>query len=114
MRPENRRPCARCHGPIAYDGPRYLPNRKHRPSCTRDACLGCRTVNPRSLVVGHIVSRYDARRAGWPEERTNGLANTRPECWRCSNSSGARAGNKIQAAKAKKRQQVRNAYTERW
>jgi hypothetical protein len=74
-------PCARCGRPIAYGAPRYLP--------------GTRRVNPRSLVVGHIVGRDQAKRLGWSDEQINDLANTQAECARCSDSSGATYGNRI-------------------
>ena len=76
-----RLPCARCGGWIDYDGPRYLPGRK---------------LNPRYLVVGHVVSRYEARLRGWSEAEVNALANTQPECQTCSNRSGARLGRRLQ------------------
>jgi hypothetical protein len=76
-----RLPCARCGGQIDYDGPTYLPGRK---------------LNPRSLVVGHIVSRHRARELGWPEAAIHALSNTQPECRRCSNRSGAKLGRQIQ------------------
>jgi ribosomal protein S27AE len=72
-------PCARCGGVIAYGAPRYYP--------------GTRRVNPRSLVVGHIVGRDRAKRMGWTDAQINALSNTQSECARCSDSSGARYGN---------------------
>lgn len=86
-----RRPCARCGMPIDYDGPRYL------------VVNGRRRQNPRSLVVGHIVSRYDARRMGWTEDRINSIPNTQPECQDCSNRSGARLGQKVQRSRPGRR-----------
>ena len=74
-----RLPCSRCGGPIDYGDPRYLP--------------GTRRLNPRYLVVGHIVSRRQARLLGWPEQRINARANTQPECQDCSNRSGAAESN---------------------
>jgi hypothetical protein len=76
-----RLPCARCRGWIDYDGPRYLPGRR---------------LNPRYLVVGHIVSRHRARLLGWSEAQVNALSNTQPECQDCSNRSGARLGRQLQ------------------
>jgi hypothetical protein len=73
-------PCARCGGAIEYGAPRYL--------------AGTRRVNPRSLVVGHIVGRDQAKRMGWTDAQINALSNTQPECARCSDSSGARYGNR--------------------
>jgi hypothetical protein len=84
-----RLPCARCGYAIDYDGPRYLAT-----------STGRRRQNPRYLVVGHIVSRYEARLRGWTEQQTNALANTQPECQACSNSSGARLGQRVQRTKA--------------
>jgi hypothetical protein len=80
-----RLPCARCRGWIDYDGPRYLPG-----------LSGRRRLNPRYLVVGHIVSRHQARRLGWSEAQVNALSNTQPECQDCSNRSGARLGRLLQ------------------
>src|SRR5215212_4935515 len=74
-----RLPCSRCGRAIDYDGPRYLIT-----------ASGKRTMNPRALVVGHKVSRYEARRLGWTETQINALTNTQPECQACSNRSGAR------------------------
>ncbi len=84
-----RLPCARCHKPIDYTGPRYLIVR------------GRRRVNPRALVVGHIVSRYDARRLGWTDVQINALTNSQPECVDCSNRSGAKLGQQVQRQRAK-------------
>jgi len=69
-------PCARCGGAIDYGAKRYLP--------------GTRRVNPRSLVVGHIVGRDQARRLGWSDAQINALSNTQAEHSRCSDRSGAR------------------------
>lgn len=78
-----RLPCARCNRAIDYDAPRYLP--------------GTRKVNQRTLVVGHIIGRHEARILGWSDEQINALQNTQPECAKCSNQSGARYGNKLRA-----------------
>lgn len=75
-----RLPCARCHRPIDYDGPRTMPNGR---------------LNRRYLIVGHIVDRYTARRKGWTDEQINALSNTQPECFDCSNRSGARLGQQV-------------------
>jgi hypothetical protein len=80
-----RLPCAVCGRPIDYDGPNLISGRQ----------------NPRALVVGHRVSRYAAKRAGWSEAMINSTANTRPECRACSNRSGARLGWLVQQANAK-------------
>lgn len=77
QKPENRQPCTRCHQDIDYDGPRYIPNQIPRK------------VNPRSLVVGHIISRHQAKLLGWTDEQTMAIANSRPECADCSSRSGA-------------------------
>jgi hypothetical protein len=83
-----RLPCAVCRKPIDYDGPRYYLS-----------VTGRRTLNPRYLVVGHIVSRYTAKRYGWTEAQINALSNTRPECQACSNRTGAKLGQKVQRSK---------------
>lgn len=72
-------PCARCGKAIQYGAPRYLP--------------GTKRVNPRSLVVGHIVERDRAKRLGWSDQQINALSNTQAECARCSDRSGAIYGN---------------------
>ena len=77
-----RLPCAVCHRPIDYDGPRYINGKQ----------------NPRALVVGHIVSRYMAKRLGWTEAQINALSNSQPECQACSNRTGAQLGQKVQRA----------------
>lgn len=66
-----RLPCARCAHPIDYDGPR----------------------GPRSLDVGHVVGRDEARTLGWTRKQINAISNTQPECRTCSRSSGATYGN---------------------
>jgi hypothetical protein len=86
-----RLPCARCHRMIDYDGPRFIRS-----------LTGRRTINPRALVVGHIVSRNRAKRMGWTEDQINALSNTRPECQDCSNKSGAREGNQMQRLSMKR------------
>jgi hypothetical protein len=77
-----RLPCAVCGRAIDYDGPRYIGGRQ----------------NPRALVVGHIVSRYHAKRLGWTEQQINSISNTQPECQSCSNRTGARLGAQVQRA----------------
>lgn len=83
-----RLPCARCGKAIDYDGPRYLTT-----------ITGKRRLNPRYLCIGHKVSRNMARRMGWTDEQADAIANTQPECQACSNSSGAREGQRMQAAR---------------
>ena len=83
-----RLPCARCGGPIDYDGPRYL------------IINGKRRLNHRYLIVGHIVSRRKARALGWTEQQTNARTNQQPECQHCSNTSGAQEGRHAQTAQA--------------
>ena len=63
-------PCARCRGPIDYDGPYWL------------TINGRRVVNPRAFVAGHVIDRA----AG------GGHDLLQPECARCSITSGARTG----------------------
>jgi hypothetical protein len=96
-----RLPCAICHKPIDYTGPRYYIG----PG-------GRRIQNPRSLVVGHIVSRWEAKRLGWSESMINALANTQPECQWCSNKSGARLGALVQ--RAHQRVRVGRSDRDRW
>ena len=72
-------PCARCGQPIDYTA---------------------KWPHPRSLVVGHIVSRREARSLGWPESAINSLSNTQPEHVDCSNKSGAALGRRLQGQKA--------------
>jgi hypothetical protein len=67
-----RDPCARCGGHIDR---------------------GSKTRGPDSLDVGHVVSRYEARRMGWTDEQINALTNTQPEHAHCGRSHGARLGN---------------------
>ena len=69
-----RRPCARCGGPIAYDEPYWLIT-----------ITGRRKVNPRAFHCGHIVSR---NRGG-----SHTLSNLQPEHAGCSIRSGARESN---------------------
>jgi hypothetical protein len=61
-------PCALCGKAIDYTGANIINGRQ----------------NPRALVVGHIVSRYHAKKLGWSEAMINSVSNTRPECRRCS------------------------------
>lgn len=74
-------PCARCGEQIQYGARRYIP--------------GTRKVNPRSLVVGHIVGRHEGKIRGWTDAQINSLENTQPECARCSDRSGAVYGNRL-------------------
>jgi hypothetical protein len=82
-----RLPCAVCGRPIDYDGSNIIGGRQ----------------NPRALVVGHVVSRYHAKRMGWSEAMINSISNTRPECRACSNRTGAQLGRQVQRANAKVR-----------
>lgn len=67
-----RLPCARCGRPIDYDTtPRYW----------------------RSLDVGHIVDRAQAKDQGWSRAQINSVDNTQPEHQRCSREAGVRLGN---------------------
>lgn len=56
---------------------------------------------PHGFVVGHIVDRAIARRAGWTAAQINALSNSQPECPSCSRKSGASLGGRIQGAKRK-------------
>jgi hypothetical protein len=93
-----RQPCARCGRAIDYDGPARLPNGR---------------INKRSLVVGHIVSRYHAKRMGWTDAQINDITNTQPECRACSDLSGQRLGQRVAQARVAARQQHTD-YTRRW
>jgi hypothetical protein len=79
-----RQPCWRCGQPIDYAGPKYF------------IVNGKRKQNPRSFVLGHVVSRREARAAGWSEARINAPSNLQAECLGCSNSSGASLGRRLQ------------------
>jgi len=83
-----RLPCAVCGRAIDYDGPTFLTT-----------ITGKQRLNPRALVVGHIVSRYHAKRYGWTETQINDISNTQPEHRACSNRSGAKLGNRVQRTK---------------
>jgi hypothetical protein len=65
--------CTKCGHPIDYDGP----------------------AGPRSLDVGHIVGRAEAKRLGWTRAQINAISNTQAECRTCSRSTGARDGNHL-------------------
>jgi hypothetical protein len=93
-----RLPCAVCGQPIDYDGPNLIGGRQ----------------NLRSLVVGHRVSRFAAKRAGWSEAMINATANTQPECRACSNRTGAQLGRKVQRANAKANVRVGATDRDRW
>jgi hypothetical protein len=69
--------------PIAYDAPTYV------------FVDGKRRLNGASLVVGHIVSRYEAKQLGWTEQQINALSNTRPERADHSLRSGAELGERV-------------------
>jgi hypothetical protein len=77
-------PCARCGREIDYFGPRYY------------LVAGRRKINPRYFCLGHKVSRREARALGWSEARINAPSNLQAECQRCSNSSGAKLGRRLQ------------------
>jgi hypothetical protein len=57
---------------------------------------GNRRLNPAALVVGHVVSGYEAKRLGWSTAMVNALSNTRPERMDHSLRSGGRLGASIQ------------------
>ena len=62
--------CARCGRAIDYDStPRYW----------------------RSLDVGHIVGRREAKALGWTRVQINSVGNTQPEHQRCNRAMGASA-----------------------
>jgi hypothetical protein len=74
-------PCARCGRPIDYAGGRFLASGK---------------INRASFVLGHKVSRREARALGWSEWQINDSSNLQAEHLGCSNSSGAVLGRAIQ------------------
>jgi hypothetical protein len=93
-----RLPCSRCGKAIDYDGPRYFaasPALCRHYRCTKR--VSHQHLNPRYLVVGHKVARFNARDMGWGEDRINALVQTWPECQDCSNRSGAKLGQKVQS-----------------
>jgi hypothetical protein len=91
-----RLPCAVCAKAIDYDGPRTINGRQ----------------NPRSLVVGHIISRYQAKLMGLSPTQINALSNTQPECQSCSNKTGARLGRQVQRVNRRVRVGATDAH--RW
>src|SRR4029453_2418725 len=70
-------PCARC-GHMITSAKKYYPNSK--------------IINPRSLVLGHKLSRSEGRACGYSEAQLHSPENLQPECWDCSSRSGARQG----------------------
>jgi hypothetical protein len=74
-------PCARCGRAIDYTTGRFLASGK---------------INPRSFVLGHKVSRREARALGWSEAMINDSSNLQAECQKCSNRSGAQLGRALQ------------------
>jgi hypothetical protein len=57
------RPCERCAGAIDYRSPRKLDDG---------------TTNPKSLVVGRIVSPAEGKKLRWGKELINALSNKQP------------------------------------
>ena len=57
---------------------------------------GKRRLNPRALVIGHVISRYEAKLLGWTAAMINDISNTRPERMDHSLRSGGRLGASIQ------------------
>jgi hypothetical protein len=70
--------------------------------------------NANYLVIGHVTSRYHAKRMGWTEQQINALSNSRPECKRCSNRSGAQLGQQVQRANAKIKLRIGRSDSDRW
>jgi hypothetical protein len=70
--------------PIDYDGPTYV------------VVNGKRRLNSAALVIGHVISRYEAKRLGWTAAMINDISNTRPERMDHSLRSGGRLGASIQ------------------
>jgi len=62
--------------------------------CQRPIDLALRHPHPESLVVGHRVSRNEAKRRGWSMAMAHDRNNLQPEHKRCSQSAGAAEGNR--------------------
>jgi hypothetical protein len=91
-----RLPCVRCGGWIDYDN-----------------AYG--KQNPRSFVLGHRVSRREARARGWTAAQMNDPVNLQPECRSCSNRSGAQLGRSLQNGRPPMEPIVPFAdYSDRW
>jgi hypothetical protein len=90
-----RLPCARCGGWIDYDN-----------------ALG--KQSPRSFVLGHKVSRREAKARAWTAAQMNSLANLQPECRRCSNKSGAKLARSLQAQRMTAEQAMTTPFPDRW
>jgi hypothetical protein len=87
--------CWRCGDPITV-GHRNYP--------------GTKITNLESLVLGHRVSRNQAKAYGWTAQQMNDTSNLAPEHFRCSSSSGSKEGNAMlkikQQAKLKQQAQA--------
>jgi hypothetical protein len=70
--------CARGCGHMITSDKKYFP--------------GTKITNPRSLVVGHKLSRSEGRALGYSEQQLHDVTNTQPECWSCSSRSGSKMG----------------------
>jgi hypothetical protein len=90
-----RLPCARCGGWIDYDN---IYGRQ----------------GPRSFVLGHKVSRREARARGWTIAQMNSPANLQPECRSCSNKSGAQLGRNLQNKRPTQAPQRFAPFADRW
>ncbi len=84
-----RLPCAQCGSEIRYDEDYWL------------TIQGRRTINPRALNVGHIISLAEAARRGWTAKQANDITNTRPEHARCNLNAGAKLGQRVQTQRTK-------------
>jgi hypothetical protein len=62
--------------------------------CLRPIDLTLRYPHPGSLVVGHKISRNEAKRLGWTMAIAHDRSNLQPEHKRCSQSAGAAEGNR--------------------
>lgn len=81
--------CARCGGPIDYDGPRFRVFEYYGKRITRQ--------NPWSLDVGHKSVKDRDPRTMWAP------IDTQPEHARCNRAAGAAYGNRKRGAVVRQR-----------
>jgi hypothetical protein len=78
-------PCSLCGRALVTDKSQF-----------RIMVAGRLIVNPSYLVVGHIEPRALAYARGKTVRETETIPATRPECWKCSQTSGGRLGRALQ------------------